>query len=143
MEVYNPWSIINYIDNKKLKSYWINTSGNLLIKSLLMKSTGKVFDELQKLVEGKSKVVFINESIAMGNNLAPNSLWELLLFSGYLTIEEQIDERTCKVRIPNNEVRSFFKTLFVDILFTSECRNAYDGVKMPLRRTKSATPSCQ
>lgn len=131
MEVYNPWSIINYIDNKKLKSYWINTSGNLLIKSLLMKSTGKVFDELQKLVEGKSKVVFINESIAMGNNLAPNSLWELLLFSGYLTIEEQIDERTCKVRIPNNEVRSFFKTLFVDILFTSECRNIGE-LKQPL-----------
>lgn len=122
-EVYNPWSILNYIDNKSLKAYWINRSGNLLIKSLLKQSTGKVFDELQKLIEGKSKLVFINESVAIGNHLAPNSLWELLLFSGYLTIEEKIDERTYKVRIPNNEVRSFFKTLFVDILFTSEYRN--------------------
>ena len=120
MEVYNPWSIINYIDNKKLKSYWINTSGNLLIKSLLMKSTGKVFDELQKLVEGKSKVVFINESIAIGHTLSPNNLWELMLFSGYLTIKEKISENTYLVKIPNKEIQSFFKILFVDIIFMME-----------------------
>lgn len=123
VDVYNPWSIINYVDNQKLKAYWINTSGNLLIKNLLMKSNSRVFDELQNLVEGKSKVIFINESVAMGNHLAPNNLWELMLFSGYLTVEDKINEGTYTVRIPNNEVRSFFKMLFVDILFTNEYRN--------------------
>lgn len=123
MEVYNPWSILNYIDNGKLKAYWINTSGNLVIKDLLMKSDSGVFETLQELIEGKDKIVFINENIALGNNLAPNSLWELMLFSGYLTVEEKIDYTTYTVRIPNQEVRSFFKTLFVDVLFTSKYRN--------------------
>lgn len=122
-EVYNPWSILNYIKERELKAYWINTSGNLLIKEILMKSDSSVFDILQELIKGESQMVFLNESIALGRNLEPNSLWELLLFSGYLTIQDKINDSAYTVRIPNNEVRSFFKLLFVDILFTSKFRN--------------------
>ena len=66
-EVYNPWSILNYIDNKELKAYWINTSGNVLIKNLLLLSDGVVFDDLQNLVNGNERIVFINENIAFQN----------------------------------------------------------------------------
>lgn len=117
VEVYNPWSILNYIDNKELKAYWVNTSGNVLIKNLLLLSDGVVFDDLQNLVNGNEKIVFINENIAFGNNLSPNHLWELLLFSGYLTVKEKIDDKTYLVRIPNKEILTFFKEMFVNIVF--------------------------
>ena len=62
-------------------------------------------------------MVFINESVAIGHTLSPNNLWELMLFSGYLTIKEKINENTYLVKIPNKEIQSFFKILFVDIVF--------------------------
>lgn len=119
-EVYNPWSILNYIDDRELKPYWINTSGNILIKNLLLRSNGATFRDLEELVLGKDKMIFINQSIALGNNLNPSNLWELMLFSGYVTIEEQLNETTFLVKIPNREIQSFFKDLFVDIVFSGE-----------------------
>lgn len=122
-EVYNPWSILNYIDNKELKAYWINTSGNILIKDLLIQSDRIVFEDLEALVEQQEKMIFINESVALGNNLSPNNFWELMLFSGYLTVKEKLSEVTYLVRIPNKEVQTFFKRLFVEIVFNSKNSN--------------------
>ena len=59
-EVYNPWSILNYIDNKELKEYWINTSGNILIKDLLLLSKATVFDDLEKLINGEEILSLIH-----------------------------------------------------------------------------------
>ena len=122
-EIYNPWSILNYIDNKELKAYWINTSGNILIKDLLIQSDRIVFEDLEALVEQQEKMIFINESVALGNNLSPNNFWELMLFSGYLTVKEKLSEVTYLVRIPNKEVQTFFKRLFVEIVFNSKNSN--------------------
>ena len=61
MEVYNPWSILKYIKYKKLDAYWINTSGNALIKELLLLSDGTVFEELDKLVNNQEKTIYIND----------------------------------------------------------------------------------
>ena len=116
-EVYNPLSILKFLKTKKLEAYWINTSGNALIKELLKNSDKTVFDTLNKLFNGKETVVYISQSIALGNNLSPDDLWELLLFSGYLTVKEKIDMNTYFVKIPNNEIMTFFKNLFVDIIF--------------------------
>ena len=116
-EVYSPWSILNYIDNKELKEYWINTSGNILIKDLLLLSKATVFDDLEKLINGEEIIIYLNQNIALGNNLSPNHLWELMLFSGYLTIKESINNNTHYVKIPNKEIQSFFKSMFVDIAF--------------------------
>ena len=116
-EVYNPWSILNYIDNKELKPYWINTSGNVLIKDLLLRSDGIVFEDLDNLVKGKEKTIYINENVVLGNSLDPNNLWELMLFSGYLTVKEKINNEAYLVKIPNKEIQSFFKSLFAEIVF--------------------------
>ena len=116
-EVYNPLSILKFLKTKKLEAYWVNTSGNALIKELLKNSDKTVFDTLNKLFNGKETVVYISQSIALGNNLSPDDLWELLLFSGYLTVKEKIDMNTYFVKIPNNEIMTFFKNLFVDIIF--------------------------
>ena len=116
-EVYNPLSILKFLDTQELGAYWINTSGNALIKELLKNSDKTVFDTLNNLFNGKETVVYISQSITLGNNLAPDDLWELLLFSGYLTVKEKIDMNTYFVRIPNSEIMTFFKKLFVDIIF--------------------------
>ena len=117
MEVYNPWSILKYVKYKKLDAYWINTSGNALIKELLLLSDGIVFEDLNNLVNGQEKTIYVNESVALGNNLNPNSLWELMLFSGYLTVKEKINSEAYLVKIPNKEIQSFFKSLFAEIVF--------------------------
>ncbi len=116
-EVYNPWSILNYIDDKELKPYWINTSGNVLIKELLLLSDGIVFEDLNSLVKGQEKTIYVNENVALGNNLDSNRLWELMLFSGYLTVKEKINNEAYLVKIPNKEIQSFFKSLFAEIVF--------------------------
>ena len=116
-EVYNPWSILNYIDGKELKPYWVNTSGNALIKELLLLSDGMVFEDLDNLVNGQEKTIYVNENVPLGNNLDPNRLWELMLFSGYLTVKEKINSEAYLVKIPNKEIQSFFKSLFAEIVF--------------------------
>lgn len=116
-EVYNPWSILNYIDGKELKPYWVNTSGNVLIKELLLLSDGTVFEDLDNLVNSQEKTIYVNESVALGNNLDPNRFWELMLFSGYLTVKEKINNEAYLVKIPNKEIQSFFKSLFAEIVF--------------------------
>ena len=117
MEVYNPWSILKYIKYKKLDAYWINTSGNALIKELLLLSDGTVFEDLDNLVNGQEKIIYVNENVALGNDLDPNRLWELMLFSGYLTVKEKINNEAYLVKIPNKEIQSFFKGLFAEIVF--------------------------
>lgn len=117
MEVYNPWSILRYVKYKKLDAYWINTSGNALIKELLLLSDGTVFEDLDNLVNGQEKNIYVNESIALGNDLDPNRIWEIMLFSGYLTVKEKISNESYLIKIPNKEIQSFFKGLFAEIVF--------------------------
>ena len=116
-EIYNPLSILKFLKTQELGAYWINTSGNALIKELLKNSDKFVFNTLNNLFNGKETVVYISQSIALSNNLSPDDLWELLLFSGYLTVKEKIEMDTYFVRIPNGEIMTFFKKLFVDIVF--------------------------
>ena len=116
-EMYNPWSILKYVQFKKVKSYWVNTSGNALILNMLLASNSTVFDNLNDLINGKDIMVYINESIRMGDNLSPNNIWEIMLFSGYLTVKETLSETMFVLRIPNKEIQSLFKGLFVDAIF--------------------------
>lgn len=116
-EIYNPWSILKFVQSKELKSHWVNTSGNALILNMLLASNSTVFDTLNDLINGKDIMVYINESIRMGDNLSPNNIWEIMLFSGYLTIKEKLSETMFTLRIPNKEIRNLFKGLFVDAVF--------------------------
>ena len=115
--VYNPWSILNYVDNKELRAYWVNTSSNVVIKEMLKNSDSRAFKTLEDLFMKKDVPVTISNNIALGKHLSPSEIWELLLFSGYLTIKDKIDEDEYIVRIPNQEISSFFKKTFLTILF--------------------------
>ena len=130
-EIYNPLSILKYLKTKELGAYWINTSGNILIKNLLILSSPKTFEDLDKLVKGEDLLIYLNQSIALGENLTPNNLWKLMLFSGYLTIKEKINDTTYLVKIPNKEVNSFFRNLFVEIVFRG--KNSIADLKKALQ----------
>lgn len=116
--VYNPWSIINFANNQDLKAYWVNTSDNLLIRNLLKKDEIRVREDLEKLFRGDSIDEIITENIIFEDINDIDTLWSLMLFSGYLTFENmKISEitgvRSYALRIPNMEVKTFFRNSFI------------------------------
>ena len=120
-ELYNPWSIINYLSSRKLGAYWINTSGNYLIKDILRYADGMLFDRLNILLSGGKIEESVTGRSSLGDVLNAHDVWELLLFSGYLTIDEVIDEEEdiYSIRIPNKEIRKFFRNSFIEVAFGS------------------------
>ena len=119
-EVYNPWSIIKFLQSEKIGPYWIDTSGNFLINDILKNVDTDTMDTLQKLFLGESVEENISGNSDLSVLLNQEEIWELLLFSGYLTIDEKIGEEyedIYSLRLPNKEVREFFKKKFIDAKF--------------------------
>ena len=120
-DIYNPWSILNFLSDRKIRPYWIDTSDNFLIKDILKNVDIDTMDTLQKLFLGENVKVSINGYSDLSSLLEQLDLWEFLLFSGYLTINEKVGEDYVDIyslRIPNREVREFFKKKFIDAKFS-------------------------
>ena len=129
-EVYNPWSILNFVQNRELEGYWIGTSGNFLIKEVLKDSNSEINISLEKLFNGEKIEEVITENSDLSSLLSYHEIWELLLFSGYLTVDKKITKNTYSLRLPNREVKEFFKDEFIDITFgTSEFRKTMEALK--------------
>ena len=129
-EVYNPWSIINFVQNRELEGYWIGTSGNFLIKEVLKDSNSEINISLEKLFNGEKIEEVITGNSDLSSLLSYHEIWELLLFSGYLTVDKKIDEDVYSLRLPNKEIRKFFKNEFIDITFgASEFRKTMETLK--------------
>ena len=129
-EVYNPWSIINFLDVKKLVAFWVKTSGNKLIKEILKTSTTDVNESLTKLFNGEDVEETITGNSDLSSLLNYEDVWELLVFSGYLTIKEKIDRRNYILKIPNQEIREFFKDEFIDLYFKeSKLKKILNAIK--------------
>ena len=116
-EIYNPWSILNFVQFKVLKSYWINTSSNFMIRELLEHTGEEGLKTLEKIFNQEEVAVRITENVRFGNNLSASEVWELMLYSGYLTINGGLDDGRYLVRIPNMEIMNFFKDEFLTIVF--------------------------
>ena len=116
-KIYNPWSILNFLSTKEFKSYWIDTSDNYLIKDILKSADRETFDKLNNLLFGKKVEEEITGKSTLQEVLEAHDLWELLLFSGYLTIDKKIEDDLYSIKIPNNEVKKFFKDSFIEISF--------------------------
>ena len=116
-EVYNPWSILNFLQDKELRAYWVDTSGNDLINDVLKKITKDTIRALEKLFDGEGLRQNISGTSDLSKLLNENELWELLLFSGYLTIEEKVDQKNYILRLPNKEVKELFKDSFLEKYF--------------------------
>ena len=115
-EVYNPWSIINFLRFKELRAYWVDTSGNDLINDVLKQITKDTVRAFERLFNGEGLRQNISGT-SESKLLDENELWELLLFSGYLTIEEKIDQKNYILRLPNKEVKELFKDSFLEKYF--------------------------
>ena len=129
-EVYNPWSILNFVQNRELEGYWIGTSGNFLIKEVLKDSNSEINISLEKLFNGEKIEEVITGNSDLSSLLSYHEIWELLLFSGYLTVDKKIEEDVYSLRLPNKEIRKFFKNEFIDITFgASEFRKTMETLK--------------
>ncbi len=120
IKVYNPWSIINFLNDEKLKPYWVNTSGNELIKLYLKKLKNEIFDNFSKLLNREEIYKRINENMTFSNlesNYSKN-IWNLFFHSGYLTLGKKIeDDGMCYLKIPNEEILKMFSEMFIEIYF--------------------------
>ena len=111
--IYNPWSILNYLTDKKLIPYWVNTSSNDLIK-LILKNSATVKEKIEQLLRDEEIEVPINlETVIVGIEKNEENIWGLLLGTGYLKVTEIVDlaHGIYKVKIPNYEIKFLFQNI--------------------------------
>ncbi|MCP5048715.1 MAG: AAA family ATPase [bacterium] len=128
--IYNPWSIINYLAEgaKKFKPYWVNTSDNVLVESLLSSGGKELKEELELLISGETIEKNIDDNIVLKHiDSYENSLWSFLLMGGYLkpTAERMgptSDKMFYTLAIPNREVKTIYRTI-IERYFTSKIEN--------------------
>ena len=125
-EVYNPWSIINFLKNGKLKPYWQGTAGNETINELLDRGNRELFDDLEKLFRKEIVYKKIRDFTEFTDDI--NEIWELFLYSGYLTTSGKQKDREYPLRIPNREIMEFFEDRFID-RFTGNYQKFSDTIR--------------
>ena len=114
--MYNPWSILNYLTDRTLIPYWVNTSSNDLIK-LILKNSTTVKGKIERLLRDEEIEEVINqETVIMGIENNEDNIWGLLVGTGYLKITEAIDitESRYKIKIPNFEIKALFQNIIRD-----------------------------
>lgn len=106
VEIYNPWSLLNYVKNKKLGDYWVNTSTNYLVKQALGSAKDHFRKDFDKLIEEGETIAGVNLETSFIELRDTQSLWGLLVNSGYVTVTGDYDSMLMKMRVPNDEVKS-------------------------------------
>lgn len=116
-DIYNPWSITNFLDEKKIKLYWANTSSNALISKLLREGSKEIKIDMEALITGHHVFTVLDEQIVF-QELDDNeqAIWSLLLASGYLKVErspedETDDNQQYELSITNKEVEKMFRNM--------------------------------
>lgn len=114
LEIYNPWSVINYFKNNFVpQAYWLNTSSNDIIHDFIKLADNNTKQNLEVLLKGKEIESIINTDIVYNDIYkSPDNLYSYLLLTGYLkTIrkEQIIDEDYYTLAIPNKEIRTVYK----------------------------------
>lgn len=133
--IYNPWSILSYVNKKMLMPYWVNTSGNEMIKDLLGKADESVKKDLNLLIEGKSVRKPVEDNIVYKDiDRNEDVLWSFLLMSGYLrydNLEKVGDDYFADLNIPNDEVRYLYRGEIISRWFTT--KNTKHGLEKVLK----------
>ena len=130
-EVYNPWSIINFLNERELKAYWIGVSGNSMINDLLSKGDRHIVENLEKLFN--EEIIYKVVRDYTEYKFDSSDIWELFLYSGYLTIAGEKQGEEYPLRLPNREIQSFFRKMFIEKFignydkFLHIIRNLKDG----------------
>lgn len=111
--IYNTWSILNYVSNKELRPFWINTALNEMLKDFFNKSDDSFKKQYEQLIENGYLETRITLQTSFYEVANTSNLWGLFVNAGYLTVDEIIDiaDNYCRIRIPNNEVKTEFRSL--------------------------------
>lgn len=130
--LYNPWSILQCIENEgDLRPYWVNTSDNGLIKKLLIKGNALLKQDLEELLQGNVITKSIHEEVGLKHlDQQGDSVWGLLLFSGYLTLARvpvyKNGTLQCSLKIPNQEISDLYKFIITEWMTVSSPNNNLD-----------------
>ncbi len=127
-DVYCPWDVINYVDelrdnpDARPRAYWINSSGNTILRTLLQKATPQTRMELDRLINGSPVTKKINEELTYRELYdSLDNLWSVLFTTGYLTRQAEVGLNTYELIIPNREIRMIFTEQILD-WFQKEAR---------------------
>ena len=131
-EIYNPWSVINYVAHDcQARPYWVRTSGNSLLRHLLSHTDELRIQMIQNLLHGKTVRVTLDDSLIYSEiDQDPGALFNLLLTTGYLTVEKVLslsDDRYA-LRIPNEEIRKLYSTEIMNSLGKNVTKNTFDDL---------------
>ena len=114
-DVYCPWDVINYVaqllDNPDARpdAFWINSSGNAILRVLMQKASEQTMDDLDQLVNGLSVIKEIKQELTYRELYdSIENLWSVLFTTGYLTKRREVDFHTYELVIPNQEIRLIF-----------------------------------
>ena len=115
-DVYCPWDVINYVYALRVdpqaepKAYWLNTSGNAMVRELISKSAdGTTQMEIERLIEGETITKTLNEQLTHNEiRSSIGNIWSLLYMTGYLTTVQKPSGSRYELRIPNREVRQIY-----------------------------------
>lgn len=131
-DIYNPWSIINFLNSGKLKPYWANTSSNSLVGNLLRQGNKNIKMQFEQLLLGESIESRVDEEIVY-NQLEQNedAVWSLLLASGYLKVLH-IEDDDYELTLTNYEVKKMFSKM-VRTWFRQDGTNYNDFIKALLQ----------
>ena len=116
-DIYNPWSILNFLDKKKFSTYWANTSSNSLVGKLIREGSRDVKTVMEDLLDGGILHTEIDEQIVFSQlDSSEAAIWSLLLASGYLKVEHHwinldMEEEGYELKLTNKEVRMMFKNM--------------------------------
>ena len=123
-DIYNPWSVTNFLNERKFKAWWARSSGNGLVKKLVQEGDSELKIDFEGLLTGGSVETKLDEEIIFNQlDEDPNAVWSLLLAAGYLKIdkiteseiEEEDDTDTLyTLSITNRETRSAFRQMIKD-----------------------------
>ena len=114
-DIYNPWSIINYLDKRNVGLYWVNTSSNSLAGKLVREGSPELKMTMERLLQGESFAVRLDEQIVFGElDRGDEAVWSLLLASGYLkavrhTFNVELGKAEYELQLTNREVRAMFE----------------------------------
>ena len=120
-DIYNPWSIINYLDKKKIATYWADSSSNGLINSLVQKGSPYIKTMMETLINGKAINVRIDEQIVFSElDYSDDAVWSLMLASGYLKVisSEELNliresENEYELALTNREILFMYRKMIL------------------------------
>lgn len=137
-DIYNPWSILHFLDKKKEGSYWVNTSSNALVSNLIRESSDTLKKSFEDLLKGERIYSPIDEQIIY-NNLTGNdeAIWSLLVATGYLKVlshedEREIAEPVYQLAVTNFETLKMFYTM-IKHWFSGEKQNYHGFINALLK----------